>query len=204
MERKTKKIKLAGIRWHLKALVPADFFNCECWPFSMVMIDGRESEISQLRKKFSGPGLKDKRIEDEDKKIHELNFQIIFKGVISPRVSRPGMGGKVNYNWIKSNPELHARLIGEIATLSYGIDAKRDFGKYPLRLTKTFAQTIIFAARNTGVEPWALYSGKGPAALQNPLRWDFNLTLGSYGAELEAQALDEAMKKAKGKEHGRR
>jgi hypothetical protein len=197
-ERRCKTITAAGIKWHIRSLVPADFLNCECWPFSMVMIEDAETETGKLRKQFSGPGLKDKRIIEEDLKIKELEFQILFKGVLKPSIARIGKKKK-HYEIIKAKPKVQDTLVNEIMLLSYGLDKRKDFGKFPIIIKKAFAQTIIFISKQSGTEPWLLYSGGGLASLYNPLRWDFNVTIGSYAAQLESEQVENAMKSLKGK-----
>lgn len=199
-KRKRKVVESAGIKWHLKALVPADFINCECWPFSMVRIEGRESETDKLRKQFSGPGLKDKRIEEEDKRIAELIFQAFFKAIEKPHIMRAGLGGKFDYGKIKEDSTLHNRLLNEIVALSYGIDRLSVFSEYPIVFRREFADWILALSKNQQIEPWALYGRADDIpAMFNPLRWDFNLLFASYGAEKEQAAMDDLMKKIKGK-----
>jgi hypothetical protein len=203
-KRRYKKIVLAGIKWHLRSLVPADFLNCEGWPSSMVIIEGRETEISKLKKQFSGPGFKDKRIEDDEKAQAELAFQLIYKGVVKPTVTRLGGVGK-SYRDIKKNTLLHEQLLNEIVILSYGIDQKKDFGKWPLRINKTFAQTLAFESKAMNIEPYVLFKGEdGIPSMYNPLRWDFNLNILSYGAEVEAEAITKATEEANSKTRGKR
>lgn len=174
----------AGTKWQVRSLVPADFFNCSAWPFCLFSIDGLETEMDKLRKRFSGKGLKDKRLAEAERETEELEFQTIFKGVVSPVVSRPGIGVGYNFSRIKANPKLLGRLLAEIVRLSYGVSG---YQVSPVVISKEFARMILFSSRASGMEPWALYSGSGPAALFNPARWDFNLMIQAYGAQLDAE-----------------
>lgn len=175
--RKMLKISAAGTSWKIKQLVPADFLNCDGWPFSVFRIEGFETEQDRLKKMFpSKSGLRDKRLITAEEREKELIYQLFFKA-LSPYVPREGLGGKYEYGKILADNELHKLLLTKIFELAYD-GAFEDSTPRNIIIKKIFADQILYASQKANCEPWEFYGQKNDLpALYNPIRWDFNLSI---------------------------
>lgn len=186
--RRDKKIKIGADDFLIRQLWPADFLDCELWPFTIFLFDDKEEKnsSSELDKFFKNrQGIKPKSILENEERTKNLEYKIILRGCAQPIIT------KKRYEEILQK-EIKDKLIFQIFILSY--EPKNILEPF-IKLNRDFMLQIYWRCKEFSLEPYSFFKNNSEKPeFYNPYRYDFNSTVFSVGCEWQKKLAEEKSK----------